>query len=143
MDNTVSEDRTPLLEARDLTKHFGGLAAVESFSMILRRGEILGLIGPNGAGKTTTFNLITGFLHPTRGSLFYKGEDITHSSPHQIARKGIVRSFQANILFMDKTVRENVLLGFHSKFRNSFFKEIINTKGCREECGEIEEKADG
>ena len=131
-----------LLQTEKLTKHFGGLSAVDGLDMTIKKGEILALIGPNGAGKTTVYNLITGFLRPTKGRIIYEGEDITRLKPHQITRKGIVRSFQANILFMEKTARENVLLGFHIKYESGFLKEILNTKAYREERKAIEKKAD-
>jgi branched-chain amino acid transport system ATP-binding protein len=132
-----------LLELRKATKYFGGLAAVHNLDMRISRGEIAALIGPNGAGKTTTFNLITGFFPLDRGSLSYKGEEITRLKPHQIAKRGIVRSFQANVLFMEKSVRENVLLGFHTKYEKGFLKEILNTKGYRREREAIENRAEG
>jgi len=133
---------SPLLETVGLTKSFGGLAAVVDFDITVEKGEILGLIGPNGAGKTTFFNLITGFLRLNKGKVFFKGEDVTNLKPHQIVKKGIVRSFQANILFHDKTVKENVLLGFHTKYRDGFFNELMNTNGYCKEHKEIEERVD-
>ena len=136
------EEFVDLLEARNLTKTFGGIAAVNDFSMKIKRGELVALIGPNGAGKTTTFNLITGFVHPSGGSLCYKGEEISHLKPHQIAKKGIVRSFQANTLFMDKTVHENIFLGFHTRFGIGFVAEILNTQAYRTERSKFLKKAD-
>lgn len=140
--NSPDKNTDHLLRTEGLTKFLGGVGAVMDFDMVVKRGEILALIGPNGAGKTTLFNLTTGFIPPTRGKVLYKGDDISHLKPHQVAKKGVVRSFQANILFMNKTVRENVLLGFHTKYRKGFLAEIINTKGYRKERTEIEEKAD-
>ena len=102
-----------LLEAHNLTKHFGGLAAVNCVDITVGEGEIVGLIGPNGAGKTTCFNLLSGFLPPTAGSITFNGEDITGLKPHQIAARGLVRTFQLTTLFQDMTVLENVLLGLH------------------------------
>jgi branched-chain amino acid transport system ATP-binding protein len=131
-----------LLRTEGLSRFFGGLAAVVELNVSIKRGEILGLIGPNGAGKTTLFNLITGFISPTRGEVIFGGERITHLKPHRIAQKGIVRSFQANVLFMEKTVRENVLLGFHTKYRNGFIKELFNVSSYRKERLQIEEKAE-
>jgi branched-chain amino acid transport system ATP-binding protein len=103
----------PLLETRELTRLFGGLAAVNRVDLTVDRGEIVGLIGPNGAGKTTCFNLLSGFLRPTRGSIVFDGEDITGLRPHQIAARGLVRTFQLTALFQDMTALENVLLGLH------------------------------
>jgi branched-chain amino acid transport system ATP-binding protein len=102
-----------LLEIRELTRLFGGLAAVNRVDLTVDRGSIVGLIGPNGAGKTTCFNLLTGFLRPTRGSIVLDGEDITGLRPHQIAARGLVRTFQQTTLFPDLTALENVLLGLH------------------------------
>jgi branched-chain amino acid transport system ATP-binding protein len=102
-----------LLELVRVTKYFDSLAAVLDLDMTVKEGEILGLIGPNGAGKTTVFNLISGFLAPTYGSIKFKGADITGWPPHRIASKGIVRTFQLNALFWEMSVLENVLLGGH------------------------------
>jgi branched-chain amino acid transport system ATP-binding protein len=103
----------PLLEARRLTKHFGGLAAVSHVDLTVDKGEIVGLIGPNGAGKTTCFNLLSGFMRPTSGTIAFGGEDITGLKPHQVAGRGLVRTFQLTALFQDMTALENVLLGLH------------------------------
>jgi branched-chain amino acid transport system ATP-binding protein len=102
-----------LLETRELTRLFGGLAAVNRVDLTVDKGEIVGLIGPNGAGKTTCFNLLSGFLRPTRGSIVFDGEDITGLRPHQIAARGLVRTFQQTTLFPEMTALENVLLGLH------------------------------
>ena len=103
----------PLLEARDLSKRFGGLAAVSSLNLTVETGEIVGLIGPNGAGKTTCFNLLSGFLPPTTGAILFAGEDITGRRPHEIVARGLVRTFQHTTLFQELSVLENVLLGLH------------------------------
>src|SRR6266852_901335 len=100
----------PLLEARDLSKRFGGLAAVSSLNLTV---ETVGLIGPNGAGKTTCFNLLSGFLPPTSGAIVFAGKDITGRRPHEIVARGLVRTFQHTTLFQELTVLENVLLGLH------------------------------
>jgi branched-chain amino acid transport system ATP-binding protein len=97
-----------ILETRDLTKEFAGFVAVNNVSLRVRRGTIHALIGPNGAGKTTVFNLLTRFHPVTRGTILYKGEDITHARPAGIARRGIVRSFQISAVFPNLTVLENV-----------------------------------
>src|SRR5262249_1277334 len=106
-------DFVALLETRELTRLFGGLAPVNRADLTVDKGEIVGLIGPNGAGKTTCFNLLTGFLRPTRGSIVFDGADITGLRPHQIAARGLVRTFQQTALFPDMTTLENVLLGLH------------------------------
>ena len=97
-----------LLETRNLTKEFAGFVAVNDVSLRVRRGSIHALIGPNGAGKTTVFNLLTRFHPVTRGAILYRGEDITHARPAQIARRGLVRSFQISAVFPNLTVLENV-----------------------------------
>ncbi|HZO39862.1 MAG TPA: ATP-binding cassette domain-containing protein, partial [Methylomirabilota bacterium] len=102
-----------LLETRGLTRLFGGLAAVNDVDLTVDKGEIVGLIGPNGAGKTTCFNLLSGFLRPTRGSIVFDGESISGLKPHQIAARGLVRTFQLTTLFQEMTALENVLLGLH------------------------------
>src|SRR5947199_6356839 len=100
----------PLLEAQNLTKYFGGLAAVNHVDLAVEEGEIVGLIGPNGAGKTTCFNLLSGFMRPTTGAIILDGEDVTGLKPHQIVKRGLVRTFQLTTLFQEMTALENVLL---------------------------------
>jgi branched-chain amino acid transport system ATP-binding protein len=102
-----------LLETKELSKHFGGLAAVSDLDLHVEAGEIVGLIGPNGAGKTTCFNLLSGFLAPTRGTIRFQNQDVTGLKPHHIVQRGLVRTFQLTMLFQDMTVLENVLLGLH------------------------------
>jgi branched-chain amino acid transport system ATP-binding protein len=109
-----------ILETRGLTKEFKGFVAVKDVSLKVRRGSIHALIGPNGAGKTTCFNLLTHFLTPTRGQIFYKGEEITGSSPSTIAQMGLVRSFQISAVFPHLTVLENVRIALQRKRGHSF-----------------------
>jgi branched-chain amino acid transport system ATP-binding protein len=109
-----------ILETRDLVKTFKGFVAVDGVSLRVRRGEIHALIGPNGAGKTTFFNLLTKFLQPTSGSIFYRGEDITRARPADIARRGIVRSFQICAVFPELTVLENVRVALQRPLGSSF-----------------------
>ena len=103
----------PLLEVDRLTRRFGGLSAVSDLSFAVEEGEIRGLIGPNGAGKTTTFNVITGFYRPTGGRILYRGEVISGLSTNQIAKRGLVRTFQHTTLFQEFTAFKNVLVGCH------------------------------
>jgi len=100
----------PLLTVTGLTKDFGGLRAVSSFSFDVEPGEILGLIGPNGAGKTTVFNLITGFLRPSSGEILLNGRSVVGLRPHAVTRRGIARTFQVVKPFPKLSVRENVTL---------------------------------
>ena len=109
-----------ILETRGLTKEFKGFVAVKEVSLKVRRGTIHALIGPNGAGKTTCFNLLTHFLEPTRGQIFFKGRDITGSPPARIARMGLVRSFQISAVFPHLTVLENVRIALQRKRGSSF-----------------------
>ncbi len=97
-----------ILETRDLIKEFKGFVAVNGVNLQVRRGQIHALIGPNGAGKTTVFNLLTKFLIPTRGQILFNGHDITAEKPAQVARRGIVRSFQISATFPNLTVMQNV-----------------------------------
>ena len=114
----MSEDY--ILETQGLVKEFKGFIAVAGVSLKVRRGHIHALIGPNGAGKTTCFNLLTKFLEPTKGTIRYKGVDITREAPAQIARRGIVRSFQISAVFPHLTVLENVRIALQRKLGNSF-----------------------
>jgi branched-chain amino acid transport system ATP-binding protein len=104
-----------ILETRGLTKEFKGFVAVDDVALKVRPGTIHALIGPNGAGKTTVFNLLTKFLPPTRGSILFDGEDITHEKPAQVARRGMVRSFQISATFPHLTVLENVRIGLQRR----------------------------
>ena len=104
-----------LLEARGLTKEFKGFVAVNNVDLAVKRGAIHALIGPNGAGKTTCFNLLTHFLTPTSGQIFFKGRDITGSRPAAIARQGLVRSFQISAVFPHLTVLENVRIALQRR----------------------------
>ncbi len=97
-----------ILETRDLVKEFKGFVAVNGVNLNVQRGQIHALIGPNGAGKTTVFNLLTKFLIPTRGQILFNGQDITSEKPAQVARRGIVRSFQISATFPNLTVVQNV-----------------------------------
>ena len=119
-----------MFEINALTKYFGGLAAVQNLNLRISEGEIVGLIGPNGAGKTTVFNLVTGFLRPTGGRIMFAGEGITARKPHSVAEKGIVRTFQANHLFADFSVLQNVIAAC-SKPKVSFWEAAFHTPSSR------------
>lgn len=108
-----------ILEARNLRREFGGLVAVDDVSLQIRARTLHSIIGPNGAGKTTLFNLLSGTLAPTRGSIFFKGRDITHLPPHRIAHLGLGRSFQITNIFPNLTVRENVRLAAQAVGRDN------------------------
>jgi branched-chain amino acid transport system ATP-binding protein len=110
----------PIIETHQLTKEFKGFLAVNGCSLRVRRGEIHALIGPNGAGKTTFFNLLTKFLAPTSGRILYQGLDVTAKGAAEIARLGLVRSFQVSAVFPHLTLLENVRLGLQRKLGTSF-----------------------
>lgn len=116
-----------LLEVRGLTKRFGGLKAVNSFDIDVAEGEIVGLIGPNGAGKSTVFNLITGVLPVTSGTVKFRDIDITRSQPDHVAKLGIGRTFQLNPLFPEFTVLENVTSSFELHPHSSLLDIFFNT----------------
>jgi len=120
-----------MLEIMGLTKYFGGLAAVNELDFDVSHGEIVGLIGPNGAGKTTVFNLLTGFLRPTKGKVVFKGKDITGQKPHFIAKKGMIRTFQATSLFPDFSVLQNIMGACHLKPNVGFWEAILHTPSSR------------
>jgi branched-chain amino acid transport system ATP-binding protein len=109
-----------ILETEDLTKEFAGFVAVSGVSLKVARGTIHALIGPNGAGKTTCFNLLTKFLAPTRGRISFKGKDITALAPADVARLGLVRSFQISAVFPHLTVLENVRIALQRQRGGSF-----------------------
>lgn len=113
-------DHDIILETRHLVKEFKGFVAVNDVSLRVRRGQIHALIGPNGAGKTTVFNLLTKFLIPTSGQILFNGQDITLEKPAQIARRGIIRSFQISATFPHLTVLENVRIGLQRQLGTSF-----------------------
>ena len=109
-----------ILETSNLTKEFKGFTAVNNVNLKVQRGHIHALIGPNGAGKTTCFNLLTKFLVPTSGSITFNGRDITAARPAQIARQGIIRSFQISAVFPHLTVLQNVRIGLQRELGTSF-----------------------
>ncbi|MBU68657.1 MAG: ABC transporter ATP-binding protein [Cupriavidus sp.] len=109
-----------ILQTQRLSKSFKGFTAVDGVDLQVRRGSIHALIGPNGAGKTTCFNLLTKFLEPTTGTILFNGIDITREKPAQIARRGMIRSFQISAVFPHLTVRENVRIGLQRQLGTAF-----------------------
>lgn len=122
-----------MLKIEQLTKDFGGLRAVDGCSFQVPQGMIFGLIGPNGSGKTTVFNLVTGFLEPTAGQVFFKGRDITKLRPYQIAQLGIVRTFQLVRTFNRLTVMENLLIGPKHQAGENLVWGILGTRRTRQQ----------
>ena len=115
-----------LLEIKNLTIGFGGLLAINDFSMSLEKGEIRGLIGPNGAGKTTTFNVITGIHRLSSGNIVFKDNDISRLKPHRVAHLGLIRTFQAVTLFKNFTTLKNVMVGCHMHSKYNFWGALLN-----------------
>ncbi len=108
-----------VLEARELTKSFGGVLAVDAVSVTIAAGEVVGIVGSNGAGKTTFLNLVTGYLKPDRGRILYLGQDITAHPPREVTGLGIARSFQIPQIYMTLTVLENVLIALAARRKES------------------------
>ena len=129
---------TGILQVQRLTKRFGGLTAVSELGFELYEGEILGLIGPNGAGKSTTFNLIAGAYASDAGEIEFLGKSLSGLRPHQIARRGIMRTFQHNRPFDGLSVLENVLVGAHTRFRRNPFSRKASSEET-EQCRRAEE----
>ena len=113
-----------ILELKDIKMQFGGLIALDNVSLNIEEGAIIGIVGPNGAGKTTLFNVISGILRPTHGSVYLRGEDITGMPPHVIARYGIGRTFQVVKPFSSLTVLDNVLVAYGKRFYPSLIKSF-------------------
>jgi branched-chain amino acid transport system ATP-binding protein len=131
----------PILEAKEITRRFGGLVAVNHVSFAVQEGEIFGLIGPNGAGKTTMFNLITGLIDPSSGQLIYTGETITKLRPHRIAAKGIARTFQNLRLFSNLSVLDNVAIARHLHCKSGLMPGIFGFPQAQKEERETFTKA--
>ena len=121
----------PLLEVDNCTKQFGGLTAVNGFTLRMEPGELVGLIGPNGAGKTTAFNLLTGVYSPTSGSIRFEGRSIAGRRPSAIAAAGISRTFQNIRLFNQMTVLDNVRTASHLHFKPSLLDAMLQTQGLK------------
>jgi len=115
----------PLLEVRDLRKHFGGIAAVDGVTFDVAEGKVVGLIGPNGAGKTTVFNLISRLYDPDGGSIRFQGQDLLRLAPHQVLEAGIARTFQNVELFRSMTVLDNVLVAASCRLRVGVLEALL------------------
>ena len=134
------EDR-PLLRVGGITKRFGGLAALKDVSFDVAAGEIKAMIGPNGAGKTTMFDVLTGILPPTAGSVELKGEAVIGMRPDEITRLGMVRTFQTIRLFEGMTALENVMVGCHCRTRSGFFACSLKLPSAKKEEARIRDEA--
>ena len=132
-----------LLETRDLSKHFGGVHALNRFELAVARGELVGIIGPNGSGKTTFFNVLMGLYPPDGGEILF-GEtprSLVGLRPHRIAGLGVARTFQTLRIFPNLTVLENVLIGMHTRLRTGYWSAMLRTPALRREEQEAEGKA--
>ncbi len=130
-----------ILEAKNLTRRFGGLIAVNNVTFSVKKDEIFGLIGPNGAGKTTLFNLITGLIPPSEGKLLYQNIEISQKKTHEIAALGIARTFQNIRLFGELSALENVILGRHLHTKSDLFTGIFGIPPAPKEESQSQQKA--
>ncbi|AHG39871.1 high-affinity branched-chain amino acid ABC transporter ATP-binding protein LivG [Pseudomonas syringae] len=121
----------PLLQATGLSMRFGGLLAVNGVALTVNKGQVVSMIGPNGAGKTTVFNCLTGFYRPSAGTILLDGEPIQGLAGHQIARKGVVRTFQNVRLFKEMTAVENLLVAQHRHLNTNFLSGLFKTPAFR------------
>ncbi|MEG1604010.1 MAG: ABC transporter ATP-binding protein, partial [Cloacibacillus sp.] len=131
-----------LLEAKSLSINFGGLKAVEDVDLKVSEGQIMSLIGPNGAGKTTFFNLVSGFLKPTRGSVLFNGQDITGKEPNEIAKLGLVRTFQKTNIFAEVSVEDSVKIGFNLHRRTGLLDILSHNSKMRSEMKDVAQRSE-
>src|SRR6184192_1934757 len=130
-----------LLELDSVSKSFGGLSVIQELDLHVEQGEIVSVIGPNGAGKTTLFNLITGIYRPDEGDITFDGRSLVGLQPHQICSRGISRTFQTLRLFLNMSVKENVMAAAYGHTKAGVFRSMLRTPGMRREEREIEELA--
>ena len=133
---------TPILEIRGLSKSFGGLRVIQRLDVTVGAGEIVSVIGPNGAGKTTLFNMISGIYQPDVGEILLDGASIVGFSPEQIANLGIARTFQTLRIFLNMTVRENVMAATYGATKTRLWQSVLRTPAARREEQEIRELAE-
>ena len=133
---------SPVLSVAGLSKSFGGLTAVRDVDLEVRPGEVLSLIGPNGAGKTTLFNLITGYLAPSKGRVVFEGRDVSGWKPYRMAEIGVVRTFQKTHVFPKLTVLENVITGHYLEARVSMWQTLLRGPTVRQREREARESAE-
>ena len=132
----------PLLELRGVSMAFGGLRCIDKLDLAVQPGEIVSVIGPNGAGKTTLFNLVTGLYRPVSGEILFEGRSIVGKAPHQINRLGIARTFQTLRLFLNMSVRENVMAAAYGHTKAGVWRSMLRTPGMRREEHAIRELAE-
>ncbi len=137
----MSAEAAPVLELHGVSMAFGGLWVIDGLDLEVREGEIVSVIGPNGAGKTTLFNLVTGIYEPTAGDIRFEGSSIVGLEPHQITKRGIARTFQTLRLFLNMSVRENVMAAAYAHTKAGVFRAMVRTPGQRREERAIRELA--
>jgi len=133
---------TTLLELKGLSKSFGGLRVIENLDLVVNEGEIVSVIGPNGAGKTTLFNLITGIYRPDAGEILLDGHDLVGLAAHKITKLGVARTFQTLRLFLNMTVKENVMAAQYGRTKAGVLRSVLRTPGQRREEREIHARAE-
>jgi branched-chain amino acid transport system ATP-binding protein len=138
----VNHTKQPLLEVQRLSLSFGGLACLNALDLVVNEGEIVSVIGPNGAGKTTLFNVITGVYPPDDGEILLEGSSILGLDPHRIARRGVARTFQTLRLFLNMTVKENVMAAAYGHTKAGVVRSVLRTPGMRREEREIAQLAE-
>jgi branched-chain amino acid transport system ATP-binding protein len=137
----LASDRSSLLQVRGVSKHYSGLVALSDYSLDLSPGAIHGVIGPNGAGKTTLFNLLSGMVRPSSGTIHLQDTEITHLPAHRVARLGIARTFQSIRLFDDMTVIDNVKVASQRHLPGSLLSTIVTSRSFRQREDEIEARS--
>jgi len=135
-------EKPPLFQLKGLKKSFGGLLVVDDLDLRIDEGEIVSLIGPNGAGKTTVFNLVTGIYGPDAGEILFEGRNIAGLAPHKITRLGIARTFQTLRLFLNMTVKENVMAAAYGHTRSTPIESVLRLPRARREEREIAQMAE-
>jgi ABC-type branched-subunit amino acid transport system ATPase component len=131
-----------VLEVKGVSLSFGGLRVLDELDLVVNEGEIVSVIGPNGAGKTTLFNVVTGVYPPDEGEILLDGTSIVGLAPHQIARRGVARTFQTLRLFLNMTVKENVMAAAYGHTRAGVIRSVLRTPGMRREEREINRLAE-
>ena len=132
----------PALSIEHVAVHFGGLVAISDMTFTVNEGEVVSLIGPNGAGKTTAFNVVTGFLRPTKGAVHYRGESLNELKPHEVAARGLVRTFQRTSVFQSVSVFDNVMIGLHRRGRSRLWDTLLGLPRERQSERELRERAE-
>ena len=139
---TSADPPAPLLEVQGISLSFGGLACLSKLDLVVGEGEIVSVIGPNGAGKTSLFNVITGVYPPDEGEILLEGSSLLGLDPHRIARRGVARTFQTLRLFLNMSVKENVMAAAYGHTKAGVLRSVLRTPGMRREEREIERLAE-